>query len=77
MRVWYRHSGEPEVQAFPPFNYSFRPARSVEEITSAIGDHHITHMVVREQITLPLTAICPRITHFKISDLISPSQLPE
>ena len=77
MRVWYRHSGEPEVQAFPPFNYSFRPARSVEEITSVIGDHHITHMVVRGQITLPLTAICQRLTHLKISELDTLSQLPE
>ena len=77
MELWYRHSGEPEVEMFPPFEPTFRLVRNVEKITSTIGDHHITHMCIKGEITLSLSAICQRLTHLKISEINSSSQLLE
>ena len=77
MELWYRHSGEPEREEFPPFRPTCRKAENVEEITSAIGDHYITHMCVNGEITLSLSAICQRLTHLKISGINSSSQLLE
>ena len=77
MELWYRHSGEPEMKGFPPFRPTFRVVRIVEEITSTIGDHHITHMSIKGEIPLSLSAICQRLTHLKISGINSSSQLLE
>ena len=77
MRVWYRHSGEPEVKKFPPFNPSYSTLEDVGGITSTIGDNHITHMCIQGEITLSLSAICQRLTHLKISEINSSSQLLE
>ena len=77
MELWYRHSGEPEIMGFPPFEPTFRLVRNVEEITSTIGDHHITHMCIQGEITLSLSAICQRLTHLQISGINSSSQLLE
>ena len=74
MEVWYRHSGEPEVEEFPP-NCALRHAKDVEEITSAIGDNHITHMCILGEITPSLSAIYQRLTHLKISEIANSSQL--
>ena len=76
MELWYRHSGEHEIQGFPPFRPTYRSVGSVEEITSTIGNHHITHMCIKGEITLSLSAICQRLTHLEISDNSS-SQLLE
>ena len=77
MELWYRHSGEPEIEWFPPSLRTYRSVENVEEITSTIGDHHITHMCVKGGITLSLSAICQRLTHLKISEISSSSQLLE
>ena len=77
MKLWYRHSGEPEVEEFPPFRPTYRLAGNVEEITSTIGDHHITHMSIKGKITLSLSAICQRLAHLKLSEISSSSQLLE
>ena len=75
MELWYRHSGEPELEEFPPFSAKYRIVGNVGEITSTIGDHHITHMCIKGEITLSLSAICQRLTHLKISGINSSSQL--
>ena len=75
MEFWYRHSGEPEIEWFPPSIPTYRSIENVEEITSTIGDHHITHMCIEGEITLSLLAICQRLTHLKISGISSSSQL--
>ena len=77
MRVWYRHSGEPEVEKFPP-HFAFKmlnthTVRDVEEITSVIGDHHITHMWIWGEMTSSLSAICQRLTHLKIGNVTNSS----
>ena len=77
MKVWYRHSGDPEVEKFPPSLCSYRTVNNVGKIISAIGDHHITHMCIKGEITLSLSAICQRLTHLKISEIDSSSQLLE
>ena len=77
MEVWYRHSGDPEVEEFPPSDYSYRTVEDVGEIASAIGDHHITHMCIEGEITPSLSAICQRLSHLKISKIDSSSQLLE
>ena len=77
MKVWYRHSGDPELESFPHFNPSYTTVKDVEEITSTIGDNHITHMCIEGEITLSLSAICQRLTHLKISEINSSSQLLE
>ena len=77
MELWYRHSGEPELEQFPPSDCPFTIVEDVEEITSTVGDHHITHMCISGKIPLSLLAICQRLTHLKISEIDSSSQLPE
>ena len=77
MELWYRHSGEPELERFPPFSAKYRIVGNVGEITSTIGDHHITHMCIKGEITLSLSAICQRLTHLEISGISSSSQLLE
>ena len=77
MELWYRHSGEPELEWFPPIYPKYRLVENVEEMTSTIGDHHITHMSIRGEITLSLSAICQRLTHLEISGISSSSQLLE
>ena len=77
MKIWYRHSGDPEVEEFPVFCPSYRTVEDVGEITSTVGDHHITHMCISGKIPLSLLAICQRLTHLKISEIDSSSQLPE
>ena len=77
MELWYRHSGEPELEKFPPFRPTYSSVGGVEEITSTIGDHHITHMCIIGEITLSLSAICQRLTHLQISGISSSSQLLE
>ena len=77
MELWYRHSGEPEIKGFPPLRPSYRSVENVEEITSTIGDHHITHMRIKGEITLSLSAICQRLAHLKLSEISSSSQLLE
>ena len=77
MELWYRHSGEPEIKGFPLLRPTYKSIENVEEITSTIGDHHITHMSIKGEITLSLSAICQRLTHLKISGISSSSQLLE
>ena len=77
MELWYRHSGEPELKQFPPSRCPYAIVEDVEEITSTVGDHHITHMCIKGKIPLSLLAICQRLTHLKISEIDSSSQLPE
>ena len=76
MKVWYRHSGESEIEEIPLFLYPFRTVEDVEEITSVVGDHYITHMCIREGgMTSSLAAICKRLTHLKLEAISNSSQL--
>ena len=77
MELWYRHSGEPDIEEFPPLTPAYSRVGDVEEITSTIGDHHITHMWIKGEITTSLSAICQRLTHLKISGIDSSLQLIE
>ena len=77
MELWYRHSGEHELKRFPFSIRTYRSVENLEEITSTIGDHHITHMCIKGEITLSLSAICQRLTHLEISRISSSSQLLE
>ena len=77
MELWYRHSEELEMERFPPIYPTFKRVENVEQITSTIGDHHITHMCIKGEIPLSLSAICQRLTHLKISRISSSSQLLE
>ena len=76
MEVWYRHSGEPEVDRFPPPGCKFAIFQDVEELTSKIGDHQITHMWIRRgDMPSSFLTICGRLTHLKISAVEVSSQL--
>ena len=77
MRVWYRHSGDSEVEDFPPSSFSYTTIEDVGEITSRIGDYHITHMCIRGEITLSLSAICQRLTYLMMPLIDTSSQLLE
>ena len=77
MIVWYRHSGDSEVEKFPPSIHSYTTIEDVGEITSGIGDYHITHMCISGEITPSLSAICQRLTHLMISEIDTSSQLLE
>ena len=77
MRLWYRHSGEPEVEEFPDISDRADLINvDVEEITSAVGDYHVTHVWIDEgYMTSSLSAICQRLTHLRISSTSDPLQL--
>ena len=77
MKVWYRHSGESEIEEIPPsYDCTFRTVEDVEEITSVVGDHYITHMYITEGgMTSSLAAICKRLTHLKLEAISNSSQL--
>ena len=76
MTLWYRHSGEPEVEEFPDISeWADLKVVDLEEIISAVGDYHITHMWIEGDMTSPLSAICQRLTHLRMTRIFDPLQL--
>ena len=73
--VWYRHSGEPEIDGLPD-HFEVRHRMFTEtEIVYDISDHYITHMSIKRGAIPSLDRIAPRLTHLQISYLRDTSQL--
>ena len=72
--VWYRHSGEEEIDEIP-WNCTYERVENEGEITRDIGDNYITHMSIRYNILPTLTTIAPQLTHLQICWLPDNTQL--
>ena len=74
--VWYRHSGEEEIDEIPDLNINqYKIFEDVGKITRKIGDNYITHMSMIEKILPTLSTVAPQLTHLRIEDLFDSSQL--
>ena len=75
-RVWYRHSGEQEIDKIPDISIGqYKRVEDVGEITTDIGNNYITHMSIRGNIPPTLSTVAPQLTHLQIRDLYDSSQL--
>ena len=67
-RVWYRHSGEEEIDKIPVL--PDRKLMSIDDIlTIDVGTNYITHMRINlwgEMMMPQLGVVCPQATHLKI-----------
>ena len=72
-KIWYRHSGQPEIDEIPFFP-RHTTINDEREITLDEG-HYITHMSIYGRVLPSLSAIAPRLTHLQIRDLSDISQL--
>ena len=73
--VWYRHSGEEEIDDIPTGYNQHKIVEDVGEITTDIGDNYITHMSITGNILPTLSTVAPQLTHLKIRQLSDSSQL--
>ena len=73
--VWYRHSGEEEIDKIPYIDINQYKRVDVEEITTDIGDNYVTHMSITGNILPTLSTVAPQLTHLKIRQLSDSSQL--
>ena len=74
--VWYRHSGEKEIDKIPYLDDDeYKIVEDVGEITTDIGDNYITHMSITGNILPTLSTVAPQLTHLRIEDLSDSSQL--
>ena len=75
-RVWYRHSGEEEIDRFPDLRYNdYRRVKDVREITTNIGNNYITHMSMQINILPALSTVAPQLTHLQARLISDSSQL--
>ena len=77
-QVWYRHSGEEEIDKIPYFDIDddeYKIVEDVGEITTYIGNNYITHMSIRYNIPPTLSTVAPQLTHLQIQYLSDNSQL--
>ena len=72
--VWYRHSGEKEIDRIPQ-SADLKIVEDVGEITTDIGDNYITHMSITGHILPTLSTVAPQLTHLQIHRLSDNSQL--
>ena len=72
-KIWYRHSGQPEIDKIPFFP-QYTTIQDEREITLDEG-HYITHMSIKGRVLPSLSTIAPSLTHLKIEDLRDISQL--
>ena len=68
MVLWYKHTGEPEVEKFPPSDCTLKKVGDMKEISSSIGeDYHVTHMwLAAGKMTSSFLTICHRLTHLRL-----------
>ena len=66
--IWYRHTGQPEVQ--PRWDI-FSDCRwtNVREVIADIGDHQITHVITSAKHVQLLSIIATNLTHLRVSDI--------
>ena len=68
--IWYRHSGEPEIDSIPD-----EPTASRVDVRTIASSYNITHMYVESGHLPTLFNIAPGLTHLTLYDIRDPSQL--
>ena len=74
-KVWYRHSGEAEIDESPTHYYLYKIVEDVGEITTDIGNNYITHMYIKGNMLPALFTVAPQLTHLRIEGLSDSSPL--
>ena len=72
--LWYRHTGEPEIDDIP-CRCSLKDIKYDNEIIRDIGNHSITHMYIENGVIPSLEVVAPRLTHLKIYGITKSTQL--
>ena len=72
--MWYRHTGEPEIEDIPD-NCTFQYIRDDSEIIRDIGSHSITHMRIENGVIPSLEAVASRLTYLVMYDITESAQL--
>ena len=72
--MWYRHTGEPEIEDIPHY-CTFKDIEDDSEIIRDIGNHSITHMYIKNGVIPSLEVVAPRLTHLRVSVVHEESQL--
>ena len=70
--IWYRHSGEPEIDSIPD-DCIHRASRV--DVRTIDSSYNITHMYVKSGHLPTLFNIAPGLTHLKLYNIRDPSQL--
>ena len=73
-RLWYRHSGEPEIEDIP-YDCKLKIIEDDSKIIKDIGNHSITHMFIWNGVIPSLEVVAPRLTHLKISFITESTEL--
>ena len=72
--LWYRHTGEPEIDDIRDY-CTFKYIEDESEIIRYIGNHSITHMYIRNGVIPSLEVVAPRLTHLRIYGITESTQL--
>lgn len=62
--LWYRTTGEASIESID--TWSSTTEKTVGEVLRDVGDHHITHLLVKFSTLPPLEELCPHIEFLSI-----------
>ncbi|XP_067944839.1 uncharacterized protein [Watersipora subatra] len=71
IQVWYRHSGQPEIDTIPD-DCTYISIKYEREKLEDVGDHHITHMSIKTGVIPAL--MTPSLKQLQLKN-VNPSQL--
>ena len=66
--VWYRHSGEPEIEDLP--NRSDLSWTTQKEIIEKLGEHQITHIIVEPKDVDLVKVVAPGVKQLRVRGLL-------
>ena len=73
MELWYRHSGEPEINGVP-LSFRLKTVNDLFTLKRELGGQKITHMYVKRGDLASLATLMPSITHLKLHSI---EELPQ
>lgn len=70
-RVWYRHSGEKEIEGIPDYDDMTYRVMTFEEIELDKGENSITHLSIEKLKNIPswLAEIAPDLMQLELSSI--------
>lgn len=75
-RVWYRHTNQSEVdhRDLPSLHWNSL-SKSEREVLDDVGQHIITHLAISKDGLPSLSVIASKVTHLKLEDITSTTDL--
>ena len=74
MELWYRHSGEPEINGVP-LSFRLKTVNDLFTLKRELCGQNITHMYVKRGDLPSLVTLMLSITHLKLHSIEGLSQL--